>query len=130
LRRDVQVFVAVPSLPAQAGESKNIILTRAAELAPPEGVAGRQERDAEGAAPDAFFRVTQPLRGLGANWGNLLGGAERKFPVGAKNAKRYSSLRSNDELAAWDDEFRLETNLQYKRRNGDRSVELEQEISG
>jgi hypothetical protein len=98
LPRDVQVFVAVPSLPAQAGESKNIILTRAAELAPPEGVAGRLERDAQGAAADAFFQVTQPLRGPGANWGNLLGGAERKFQVSGEESEEIflASLETTD----------------------------------
>jgi len=48
LRRNVQVFLAV------AGEPKNIILTRATELAPPEGVAGRQERDAQGRGRTLF----------------------------------------------------------------------------
>src|SRR5713101_5348458 len=48
MRRNVQVFLAA------ASEPKNIILTRAREVVPPEGVAGRQERDARGGAPDAF----------------------------------------------------------------------------
>jgi len=41
LRRDIQVFLAVASLPAQAGEPKNIILSRAAELAPPAAALAR-----------------------------------------------------------------------------------------
>jgi hypothetical protein len=51
------------------------MLTRATELSPPEGFAGRQERDARGSAVDAFLQVRDSWRGQGTNWGNLLGGA-------------------------------------------------------
>jgi hypothetical protein len=79
---------------AQAGEPKNIILTRATEVAPPEGLAGRQERDVRKVAADAFSRAAYTLREPVANWGNLLGGTGGNFMMAAKKAKRDSSLRS------------------------------------
>jgi len=91
LRRNVQVFPAVP------GEPKNIILTRATELAPPEGIAGRQERDARESAVGALLQVRDSWRGHGTNWGNLLGGAAWQTSnmadfVATKKAKRDFSL--------------------------------------
>jgi hypothetical protein len=91
---NVQVFLAVP------GEPKNIILTRATELAPPEGIAGRQERDERGSTVDTFLQVRDSWRGQGTNWGNLLGGAAwptsnmADFVAATKKANRDFSLRS------------------------------------
>jgi hypothetical protein len=91
---NVQVFLAVP------GEPENIILTRATELAPPEGIAGRQERDAQGSMVDTFLQVRDSWRGQGTNWGNLLGGAARRtsnmadFVAATKKANRDFSLPS------------------------------------
>jgi hypothetical protein len=73
--------------PAQAGEPKNIILTRAREVAPPEGVAGRHERDVRKVAADAFSRAAYTLREAGANWGNLLGGTGGKFYDGGEESE-------------------------------------------
>src|SRR6266851_6938634 len=94
LRRNVQVFLAV------ASEPKNIILTRAREVAPPEGIAGARTELREGARCMLSCRVRDSWRGQGANWGNLLGGATWRtsnmadFVAATKKAKRDFSLRS------------------------------------
>jgi hypothetical protein len=102
---------------AQAGEPKNIILTRAREVAPPEGVAGRPEKDVRKVAADAFARAAYTLREPGANWGNLLGGTGGKFydggeeseerfltSLGMTNLWRWSGeiAALNDERTAWE----------------------------
>src|SRR6266404_5863536 len=73
LRRNVQVFLAV------ASEAKNIILTRAREVAPPEGIAGRQERDARGARCTLSCRSGTPGAGQ-ARIGVIFLAAQRGEP--------------------------------------------------